>query len=295
MISNFSPLLFRSLGAALLLALLATAHATQDATPEPRPVGEALGADPRIRHILYHEDAVVRLKVGPYPTLVELAPGEAILDVACDGKQPNPKTWDIVWRAGQDYLFVEPHAGARPAGMTVKTARHSYVFDLVPDLALSLFDPARTAKLVVELPEDADALGQRVTAAELQQRERGYRPLRRNDRYSLEVVHELEDVRPRDVFDDGRFTYMRFPNNLAIPAIYRSVPGTKSERLVNSHMEGDFVVLEGLARLWNLRIGGTVLGVFNENYDAQGMPPAGGTTVPGVTRELAPEPARSKK
>ena len=54
-------------------------------------------------------------------------------------------------------------------------------------------------------------------------------------------------MRPREAFDDGRFTYLKFPNNIEIPAIYRAVPGAKDEWLVNSHREGDFVVLHAVA------------------------------------------------
>jgi type IV secretion system protein VirB9 len=232
--------------------------------------------DGRVRHVMFEDDAIIALRASQYPTLIELAPGETILDVACDGNQAHPSTWDIVWKAGRNYLFVAAERGAQPASLTLKTASRAYLFDLVPDPDAKLLDPRRTAKLTVRLPAPvANATPPQIASLP-----------RHNQAYSLEVVREVEDIRPRDVFDDGRFTYMRFPNNVAIPAIYRSVPTTKEERLVNSHMEGDVVVLEAVAPLWNLRLGGSVLGVFNEHYQIEGPSTGAGTTVPGTRRVM---------
>jgi type IV secretion system protein VirB9 len=289
MITRQSFIAKRRLLVVVLMGVLGASRAAAPPDPGSGPASQAnrgvpVGQDPRIRHVLYTGEVAVELRVGRYPTLIELRPEEAIVDVACDGNETTPRTWNLVWRVGRSYIFIEPRVGAEAAGLTIKTTQHSYVFDLVPDLLASLFDPARTAKLVVELPESPTQLKEHSAALAVEERERNNQPVRRNDRYSLEVVHEVEDVRPREVFDDGRFTYMRFPNNLPIPAIYLGTVGASSERLINSHMEGDYVVLEGLATLWNLRFGGSLLGVFNERFEVEGVPPVDGSTVPGVTR-----------
>ena len=231
-------------------------------------------ADERVRHLTYQEDSIAALLVSRYPTLIQLPSGELILDVASDGNQLRPRSWDFVWKAGQNFLIVEAWPGAQPASLVLKTAAHTYLFDLVPNTDLKLLDPRRTAKLVIELPESSS------------NRSATMQPQHLNDAYSLEVVHEVQDIRPRNVFDDGRFTYMRFPNNLVIPAIYRSVPSSKEERLVNSHMEGDLVILEGVAPLWTLRFGGSLLGVFNDHYQSEGLATPEGSTIAGKRRVL---------
>jgi type IV secretion system protein VirB9 len=180
-----------------------------------------------------------------------------------------------VWHLKRNYLFIQSFAGAKPASLIVRTAAHSYIFDLLPNNAVRLSDQTRTARLVICLDGPPMTNGDGVHEHE-----------RLNAAYSIEVVHETEDIRPRDVFDDGRFTFMRFPGNLPIPAIYKSVPGSSEERLVNSHMEGEYVVLEGLSGLWNLRLGSTVLGVFNDAYHSEGRGADSGTTLPGVSRAL---------
>jgi type IV secretion system protein VirB9 len=268
---------------ALSLALVISGWASSALGAELQPssgVSHPIGSDPRVRSIVYAGESPVRVTVGPYPALIALEPGEAIADVASDGNQASPKTWNIVWRSGQNYLFVQPGPGARPASLTLKTAQRAYLFDLWPDLDATLLDPTRTALLVVTLPHPPENKSvSRVASID----SIALVP-RRNRSYTLEIVSEVEDIRPRAIFDDGRFTYMRFPNNLMIPAIYKSTPKSHSEQLMNSHLEGDWVVLHGIAPLWNLRLGGSVLGVFNEQFDPEGLPPENGMTLPGLLR-----------
>lgn len=250
-----------------------------------RPV--PITSDTRIREVVTRGDVALRLEVGPYPTLIELDASETIVDLAVASEARPAKSWDVVWRTGQSYVFVAARAHSKATALAIKTTSHSYFFDLVPVGAMSLFDPTRIAKLIVKYPqstEDADACALPAKHAEVAEL------LRRNDLYTLSVVAEREDIRPRDVFDDGRFTYLRFPNNLEIPAIYRSIPGSGEEQLVNSHLDGDTVVVHGTAPLWNLRLGGSVLGIFNEAYDPDGVPPTNGRTVSGSVRTLAREP-----
>ncbi len=101
----------------------------------------------------------------------------------------------------------------------------------------------------------------------------------------MQIVSETVDIRPREVYDDGRFTWFKFPSNVEIPAIYKSQPNTKDEVLVNSHVEGDYVVMHATAPLWNLRLAQSMVGVFNDSYNAVGVGPENGTTVYGLTRE----------
>ena len=87
------------------------------------------------------------------------------------------------------------------------------------------------------------------------------------------------------VFDDGRFTYLRFANNREVPAVFH-VQGDGSEALVNVRMEGDLLVVDRVSRRLMLRAGNAVVGLWNESFDPDGIPPVGGTTAPGVERTL---------
>ena len=66
--------------------------------------------------------------------------------------------------------------------------------------------------------------------------------------------------------------------------LFRS--GDGSETLVNARMEDDLLVVDRVSRRLMLRAGSAVVGVWNEAFDLDGVPPGGGTTVPGVQRIL---------
>ena len=87
----------------------------------------------------------------------------------------------------------------------------------------------------------------------------------------MQIVKEDVVIRPKEVFDDGVFTWFLFPKSQSVPVLYKSVPGTKEESVVNFHMEGDYLVAHGTAALWNLRLGGSLVGVFNDSFDPTGL------------------------
>jgi type IV secretory pathway VirB9-like protein len=92
-------------------------------------------------------------------------------------------------------------------------------------------------------------------------------------------------IAPALAYDDGNFTYLKFPANRDFPAVFLVAPDG-SESLVNTHVEGDVLVVHRVTQKLVLRHGRLVVGVFNEAFDPDGRPPVKGTTVPGVTREI---------
>ncbi len=103
-----------------------------------------------------------------------------------------------------------------------------------------------------------------------------------------------QDIVPTLVFDDGRFTYLRFPGNRDVPAVFH-VLGDGSETLVNARMADDLLVVDRVSRRLMLRAGSAVVGVWNDAFDLDGRPPKGGTTVPGVQRILQAKVAAAAK
>jgi hypothetical protein len=106
-----------------------------------------------------------------------------------------------------------------------------------------------------------------------------------NTQYSIAEGAGSQDIVPTLVFDDGRFTYLRFPGNREVPAVFH-VLGDGSETLVNARMEDDLLVVDRVSRRLMLRAGSAVVGLWNEAFDLDGRPPGDGTTVPGVQRVL---------
>lgn len=274
-------------------------------------------ADPRVKIVTFDPASIIEVIAGKFPVLIELPAGETPVAVVSDGNgnDESKKTWDISFKKGESFVVVQPLAAAKPAQLIIRAAKNSYLFDLIPDFKAGIQTKERVAKVIIQAPppkfsrEELDLL----TLAIARVREEKTRPKvtddaptqkaaasapatpatpactvppRRNEKYTLEVVKVGADISPRDVFDDGRMTYMRFPNNLPVPVVYRSIPGQEDERLVNTHMQCDFLVLHGVAPLWNLRLGTSMVGVFNEDFDEEGIAPAKGSAVAGVERML---------
>lgn len=251
----------------------------------------------RVTHIKYAPNEVTRV-IGAvdHPVLVEFSAGEPIEDVAGGGISG----WEVQKRGHR--LFVRAMSGASVATMLVTTRTRSYVFDLVP-LRPSAKGGlgARMSKVVFDYdgsPTEpittAGAMGLGTAASRAPARledmrtDASSRHPYRNASYTMQVVTETVDIRPREAFDDGRFTWLLFPRNQEVPAVYKSVPGTEEEVVVNSHMEGDWLVLHAVAPLWNLRLAGSVVGVFNEAYDAMGVGSGSKTVFPNITRVEKP-------
>jgi type IV secretion system protein VirB9 len=176
--------------------------------------------------------------------------------------------------------------GRWDTNLLVTTNRRVYSFQLfligprVPDAKLPQ-DPRMAYRIRFIYPLDdlakADA---KVASARLAQQ-----PVVRNAKYSMQIGKRSSAIAPTSAYDDGRFTYLKFPNNREIPAVFL-VAEDGTESLVNVHVNSDVVVVQRVAPRLSLRLGKQVVAVFNEAYDIDGVPPTAGTTVNGVSRVI---------
>jgi type IV secretion system protein VirB9 len=268
--------------------------------------------DPRLRELNYDAGAVVTVPVKRgVVTHVVLDDDEAITDVGsglgADCAMPD-SSWCIAAQAGGRHIFVKPKSSARgPNNMAVVTDRrtHAFRFIVLPDgdprpavFRLAVRAPVRASvassgqptlppMLLAPLP----ALP-RVAPADLVAERLQAKAQILNSAYSIAEGRGSDDIVPTLVFDDGRFTYLRFPGNREVPAVFH-VLGDGSESLVNTRMEDDLLVVDRVSRRLVLRAGSAVVGVWNEAFDIDGVPPRGATTVPGVERRLRGEASAS--
>ena len=278
-----------------ILALVATigAHAAPSAP------------DPRLREIDYNPQAVVEVPVKRgVVTLIALDPSEAITEVAAglgsDCAKPEA-SWCVATQAGGRTLFVKPKSTAsEPNNLAVVTDRriHSFRFVVLADsdprppvyrlMVKAAPPPAASLRLAVrEMPELAalPEVPPPPSPQQLVSERMQARPAVKNTHYSVAVGKGSQDIVPKLVFDDGRFTYLRFPGNRELPAVFH-VLGDGSETLVNVRMEDDLLVVDRVSRHLMLRAGQAVVGIWNEAFDPEGNPSTGGTTVPRVERVL---------
>lgn len=72
-----------------------------------------------------------------------------------------------------------------------------------------------------------------------------------------------ENIAPLKVYDDGRSTYMQFPNNnLIIPSVY-GVDLYGNESPLEYRIDGDFVVIDNVELQFALRLSDSLVCVFN--------------------------------
>lgn len=280
--------------------------------------GSRAAADPRLREVVYDPGVVVSVPVHRgVVTLIELDPDEAIAEVAAglgsDCSKPE-QAWCVAAQAGGRTLFVKAKSSAQaPNTLAVVTDRRSHSFRFVvlaegdarpPVYRLTVRAPAPQPAPVAEPAQPAGisleqllpllALAAKASAppvppapspaARVQERLQA-QPRVVNTAYSLAEGTGSADIAPDLVFDDGRFTYLRFTGNRELPAVFH-VLGDGSEALVNARMEGDLLVVDRVSRRLMLRAGSAVVGLWNDAFDLDGAPPVEGTTVPGVRRVL---------
>lgn len=234
--------------------------------------------DPRVKTVAYNPDDVVRI-VGHYgfSTNVEFAKDETVQSIALG----DSLAWEVAPRGNQ--LFVKPREDNATTNMTVITDRRSYHFWLDAAKAVNKgrggdmyfrvkFDyPQEAAKA----DDEADARRRAEAALQLPA------PARNWDYWACgDVV-----LRPSEAYDDGRFTYLRYPGAQEIPAAF-VVNSDGAESLAGGSMRGDQLVLQVVAPKIILRRGQSVACLENRSFDPYGIATPGGTTSPSVQRRI---------
>jgi type IV secretion system protein VirB9 len=265
-------------------------------------------SDPRLREVVYDANAVVTVPVKRgMVTLVEFDKGEVITEVAVgqggDCSKPDA-AWCVAAQPGGRHLYVKAKSAAdAPNNLAVITDRRSHTlrFVVLPDgdrqppvyrLAIRSPKPAAAPPSLAEMELDALAslppIPPPPTAQQIVAERLAAKPTVLNTQYALAEGAGSVDIVPTLVYDDGRFTYLRFPGNREVPAVFH-VLGDGSETLVNARMEDDTLVVDRVSRRLMLRAGSAVVGIWNEAFDLEGSPAKGSTTVPGVQRVLKPD------
>lgn len=74
------------------------------------------------------------------------------------------------------------------------------------------------------------------------------------------------EISPSRMWDDGRFTCLRFTNVVELPVIYQ-VLTDGSESMIQYHMKKDTMVVHGTSKEFRLRVGEQVLGLSTDKLD----------------------------
>ncbi|WP_373487310.1 TrbG/VirB9 family P-type conjugative transfer protein [Blastomonas sp.] len=200
---------------ALCALLLADAGQAQ-VRPVPGP------GDPRLRTVEYRADQVVQLEVAAgYQLSIEFAPDERIESVAVG----DSTAWLVTSTKRGAHLFIKATQAGAETNMMVITDTRVYQFDL-----LAVSSPAYDTAYSVRFTFDADDAITDNQTSDTAAVSGSYR------------VSGDRRLRPSQIGDDGQQTFIEWPSDVALPAIY-TIDERGQERLVNGAMrDGLFVV-----------------------------------------------------
>ena len=200
------------------LALCAAAPAAAQVRPTPG------AGDPRIQTVDYDANQVFQIQAAPgYQVTLHFGADEVIENVAVG----DSTAWQVSANRNGGHLYVKPLQMA-PTNMTVVTNVRIYAFDLVP-----LPGPTPDMAYTVRFNYPSAGTAQQTASAELIV----------EGRYRLSGEQSL---RPSRISDDGQHTYIEFPRDAAIPAVY-AVDERGNESLVNGMMRDDLYVIDSVA------------------------------------------------
>jgi len=251
------PLLALSIACGLVAPLAApalaqTAAPTAGTTVAPAVVQPpaAKPVDPRIRTLTYDADQVHRLTgfMG-FQTMLEFGPDERIENVSIG----DALGWQITPNKRATLLFLKPIDNAPATNMTVVTDRRRYVFELsVGASAAAGSDAAYVVRF--RYPALASEAPPAQPAA----------PATRNTAYRIEGAKALA---PSQVFDDGRATYLAWPQQADLPAIF-VIGADGVEGLANAVVKDGYLVVDQLAPRFVLRSAKASATIVNSGWTA---------------------------
>jgi type IV secretion system protein VirB9 len=190
----------------------------------------AAQGDPRVRIVPYVGDQVVPLPVAAgYQLMVSFEAGEQIDTIAIG----DAAGWKVDANKRGDFMFIKIAAGAQQTNVSVITNKRVYQFLLVPQ------------------PVDVDAALFALRFTYSDQTKMGASRAETRYRFTLSGSSVL---RPASITEDGERTFLRWPDNVPLPAMYR-IDDNGGQVLANSVVEGGAVVIDGIPRALVFRLG----------------------------------------
>lgn len=245
-----------------LLTLAVIALAAFSGQVHAEQFGTVMGADTRVQYFNYHENDVytINTHIGK-ASLIQLENGEAVDDDMSLLGMGDAESWSLAVK-GNNVVF-KPIKAQPDTNIVLVTNRRTYAFDLRNNEHAA---PTYIARFIYpEVVKTQPKAEQKVMPAPLQQvgSTADGQTVWIDAKYNTDYRYKGDKaLKPTNVWNDGRFTFIRFNHGGDLPAIYRVLPDN-SEMLVNQHIENDTVVLHEISSLYRLRFGRQVGDVSN--------------------------------
>ena len=229
----------------------------------PRPAGAQV-----VQQYEYQPDRIYQVRTGlGITTQIELSPNEKILDYSTGFSNG----WDLTRR--ENVFYLKPKNVDVDTNLMIRTATHSYIFELkVVATDWKSLEQAKHAgvqyKISFVYPTDAHFSNENDKVADATGLNTALLP-GRHYHFDYDYATRSKDAPwlvPMNVYDDGRFTYIRmadmqrFPTG-NFPTIYMRERAHGEDAVVNTTVEGNTIVVHGTYPFLVIRHGNDVVGL----------------------------------
>lgn len=277
-------LLLRGTLAFAIASTLIVGFTTVQAAPGRPPAARSEGAiprdgvvDQRVRTIVYRPDEVVRIRGAyGYAMAIEFAEDESIEALSAG----DSVGWQVVSR--KNVLFLKPQDDQADTNLLVHTSRRTYSFSLSAFMPSGSGDSRLSYRVRFRYPEDEarKAMEAEAEKAKLARTVVGAAPggapgpggpsgtAKLPSAWNFNYTFKgAKGAAPVQMLDDGQFTYVRFASTESLPAIFH-VDSDGQETLINYRREGEWLVIERIARRFTFRANNNadVACIYNNGY-----------------------------
>lgn len=209
-------------------------------------IPEKENSDNRVRVIKYSPDNVIRIRTAKgFNTLIQFEKGETFSTGESGMGIGDIEAWGVNVKGHN--IFLKPSAEQPDTNLNIVSNKgRVYSFDLVTSKY-----PFYVVKMQYEKVKTAKDFTPTIPCYDGEV----------NFRYGKWGDNELA---PSHMWDDGRFTCLKFTTNAEIPVVYQvGTDGTES--LVNYSFKKDTMIIHSVSKEFRLRLGKQVLGLRSEN------------------------------
>jgi len=232
-------------------------------------IGAALPAAAQvIQEYEYEPNRIYQVRTGlGITTQIELSPNEQILDYSTGFSNG----WDMSRR--DNVFYLKPKNVDVDTNMMVRTATHSYIFELkVVATDWRALEQAKNAgvqyKIKFVYPSDTEfaARKQKDDAPQPELSTQLDKSRQYNFEYQYATKTKQKWLIPINVYDDGRFTYVRMSDLKSIPtgnfpAVFAREREDSEDFVVNTTVEGNTIIVHGTYPYLVVRHGNNVVGL----------------------------------
>jgi len=220
--------------------------------------------DRRLRHVVYDPENVtqVHTRYG-WTTRIVFGDGEIVKYVSIADRE----AWSAFPVPNSPHLILMPVAQDAGTNMSVFTNKRVYDFDLYAKKKRGRSRESMVYKIKFDYPQERRnnrlAKKRELERRAIEKKKKHIDMAKVNRSYTRKGSDILSPV---EVFDDNKFTYFRFNEKIAVPAIY-VVNADKTETMINFHKREDgLYTVQRIAGQFALRSNRTLTCIYNNAF-----------------------------